>query len=93
MVIRDGSNRGGAGMGDKWEPPDDDVEFRCSDGIVRTWGEMSEAASPGTRYRAKWAFELITKVYGAEPVDPYVGWGSWCGPRFRLVEGGRGRAE
>lgn len=79
-------------MGDKWEPPGDDVEFRCSDGVVRTWGEMSEAASPGTRYRAKWAFELITEVYGAEPVDPYVGWGSWRGPRFRLVEGGRGRA-
>ena len=86
MVVRAGINREERAWATSGSPPGDDVEFRCSDGVVRTWGEMSEAASPGTRYRAKWAFELITEFYGAEPVDPHAGWGSWRGPRFRLVE-------
>lgn len=76
-------------MGDRWEPPDDGVEFMCSDGVVRTWAEMCL----GIEFRTQWDYDLVVRDYGAVPVDPYEGWDKWRGPRLRLVKGGHGRAE
>lgn len=51
-----------------WEVPKYDTRYRCDDGIVRTWEELTKGLEPDVYPSCREDFDTLMFCYGAEEV-------------------------
>ena len=52
----------------KWVEPERDARFKCDDGVVRTWEELTQGLESDVYPKSEDDYDLLMFCFGAEPV-------------------------
>ena len=54
--------------GNSWSAPSDGARFKCDDGVVRTWGEMTRDLEADVYPSCEEDYDTLMFCFGAEPL-------------------------